>query len=76
VGCANHTLDDWLANAEAIGAVNEYTPREIAEYRLYFELADKLRTLRSETPESPVPYLRDRLNAHDAPLEAAHAEPN
>jgi carbonic anhydrase/acetyltransferase-like protein (isoleucine patch superfamily) len=48
VGCVDRTLDEWLTQADEIGERYGFAPQEIAEYKLYFELAAKLRALREE----------------------------
>jgi hypothetical protein len=39
IGCERHIYDDWLADYEAIGRRNAYTPEEIADYGAWIQLA-------------------------------------
>ena len=39
IGCERHDYDWWLANYEACGQRNGYTPEEIADYGAWIQLA-------------------------------------
>ena len=39
IGCERHDYDWWLANYEACGQRNDYTPEEIADYGAWIQLA-------------------------------------
>ena len=39
IGCQEHTPDFWLENFASIGDEHGYSEQEIAEYKLYIELA-------------------------------------
>ncbi|HVI39430.1 MAG TPA: hypothetical protein VM577_02125, partial [Anaerovoracaceae bacterium] len=41
IGCQIHSIKQWLNHGERIGKVNDYTDEEMAEYRMYVELAAK-----------------------------------
>ena len=41
IGCQIYSMKQWLAHGERIGRANGYTDAELAEYRLYVELAAK-----------------------------------
>jgi hypothetical protein len=51
IGCERHTYDWWLANYEACGQRNDYTPEEIADYGAWIALA-VARQRRIEQPEA------------------------
>ena len=51
IGCERHIYDDWLADYEAIGRRNAYTPEEIADYGAWIALA-VARQRRIEQPET------------------------
>lgn len=41
VGCLTYSVDEWLLRYQEIGEEEGYSEEEIAEYKLYIELADK-----------------------------------
>ena len=51
IGCERHDYDWWLANYEACGQCNGYTPEEIADYGAWIALA-VARQRRIEQPET------------------------
>ena len=51
IGCERHDYDWWLANYEACGQRNGYTPEEIADYGAWIALA-VARQRRIEQPET------------------------
>ena len=42
IGCEEHTVQHWIDNYEAIGAENDYTTKQIAEYGRYIKAVAEL----------------------------------
>ena len=42
IGCQEHDVDYWLKNYERIGKIEKYSDEQIAEYKLYIDLAATL----------------------------------
>jgi len=42
IGCENFTIEEWLKSGEKIAKLEQYTDKEIAEYRTAIEKIDKL----------------------------------
>lgn len=47
IGCRCYTFEEWERNFESIGKFESYSKKEIMEYKLYIDLAIKLRSLES-----------------------------
>jgi hypothetical protein len=52
IGCERHDYDWWLANYEACGQRNGYTPEEIADYGAWIALAVARQRRIEQQPET------------------------
>ena len=53
IGCLRRTLADWLAQFEAIGQAQHYTPNQIAEYGMHLRHIGAVLQLKQPQPAAP-----------------------
>lgn len=52
IGCQRFTLKKWLSHYHKIGAANEYSKTEIAEYGIYLKTIEQVLLLRAGEREA------------------------